>query len=245
QVLEAAGGMIDTSQKPMNGTRRVEAAPGLAVVNPTITDDMIRSVVRVDGTTNDPQARIGAINNYNNIWINYDNVDNQTDTLGLRRLSAKLVTDYTIQGGAFKGLRYGVAIYFVDRDRAGFRGADTIPNPNFNPNAPVSSSNRPWIDDPAVDSNTFVWVKRPFQVDGLLGYSRRLKTDGWLNGKELELQLNIRNLLNKQEVFWQDDGVTLRPPDGDITAPNRVAVPGRIAQYQRPINFELTATLRF
>jgi hypothetical protein len=245
QALEAAGGMIDPSRKPLNGSREVTDAPGLAVPNPAISDAMIQAVTLVDGTKGDPQRRTNAVNNYNTLWANYDQVSTQTDSLGLRRMSAKLVTDYTIQAGALKGFRYGAAIYYVDRDRAGVRGADTIPNPNYNANQPVSSTNRPWVDDPSVDSNTIIWVKRPFEVTGMFGYTRRLQGGGWLNGKQLEVQLLVRNLLNGREVYWQDDGVTLRPPNGDINAPSRVAVPGRIAQYQRPINYELTATIRF
>jgi len=245
QVLEAAGGMIDTTQKPKNGTRTVDAAPGLAVANPAVTDAMIQAVTLIDGTKGNPQLRTNAINNYNNIWVNYDIVNTQTEALGLRRLSAKLVTDYTVQTGALKGFRYGAAIYYVDRDRAGVRGGDTIPNPNYNASLPVTSTNRPWVDDPNVDASTNIWVPRPFEITGMFGYTRRLRTGGWLNGKELQLQLNIKNILNRRAIFWQDDGVTLRPPNGDITAPNRVAVPGRVAQYERPINYEFTATLKF
>lgn len=245
EVLEAAGGIIDTTRKPLNGTREVVEAPGLAIANPAITDAMIQAVVRVDGTNGRPADRNAAVNDYNNIWTAYDRVATQTESTDLKRLSAKLVTDYTIQSGRFKGFRYGIAAYYVDQDRAGYRTGDTIANPNFNPNAPVTDSNRPWMDDPAVDGSTVVWVKRPFQLDALLGYTRRI--DGWgrLDGTELGLQLNIKNVLNDDEIYYQDDGVTLRPPNGDITAPNRVSVPGRIASYQRPINFEFSATLRF
>jgi hypothetical protein len=55
----------------------------------------------------------------------------------------------------------------------------------------------------------------------------------------------VKNILNGDDVYYQDDGVVLRSPNGDINAPNRVAVPGRIASYQRPINFEFTTTLKF
>ncbi len=245
QVLEAAGGTLDTTRKPVNGSRTVNDAPGLAVPNPAVTDAMIQAVTLVDGGRGDPQLRTNAVNAYNNIWADYDRIGTQTDSLGLKRLSAKFVSDYTIQEGMLRGFRYGVAMFWVDQDRAGARGTDTLANPNYNPNAPVSATNRPWIDDPAVDGNTLLWVDRPFQVDALFGYTRRLRGAGFLKGKELGLQLNVKNLLNTQKIFWQDDGVTLRPPNGDVNAPNRVSVPGRIAQFQRPVNFELTATLKF
>jgi hypothetical protein len=245
QVLEAAGGTIDTTRKPMNGTRAVAEAPGLAIPNPTVTDAMIQAVVRVDGTNGRPSERNAAVNAYNNIWTAYDQVVAQTESTDLKRLSAKLVTDYTIQSGRFKAFRYGLAAYYVDRDRAGYRSGDTIANPNYNPNQPITEANRPWVDDPTVDDTTVVWVKRPFQIDALFGYSRRLRGWGRLDGTELELQLNIKNVLNSRDIYFQDDGVTLRPPNGDLNAPNRVSVPGRIASYQRPINFEFSATFRF
>jgi hypothetical protein len=245
QVLEAAGGMIDTSKKPTNNGRTVDAAPGLAIANPAITDVMIQSVVLLDNTTGNPQKRTDAVNAYNNIWVQYDNMLNQTEGIGLKRLSAKFVSDYTVQTGKLKGFRFGIATYYVDRDLAGYRSGDTIPNPNFNSSLPISSTNRPWVDDPSVDNNTPVWVKRPFQIDALFGYSMRLSSWGIFNRPELEFQLNVKNILNGDDVYYQDDGVVLRSPNGDINAPNRVAVPGRIASYQRPINFEFTTTLKF
>jgi hypothetical protein len=246
KVLEAAGGMIDTTQKPVNGSRTVDAAPGRAIANPTITDAMIQAVTLIDGTKGDPNLRTKAVNAYNDIWTGYDQVNTQVEGIGLKRLSAKLVTDYTIQGGLLKGLRYGVSVFYVDRDLAGYRSGDTIPNPSFDPKLAVSPTNLPYKDNPAVDNNTPIWVKRPFDVNAIFGYSRRLH--GWggrLDGKEIEFQLTINNVLSGHRIYYQDDGVTLRPPNGDVTAPNRVAVPGRIAGYQRPMNFELTTTLHF
>jgi hypothetical protein len=254
QVLEAAGGIIDTNTPLMNGSRRVNAAPGTAISNPAITPTMYEAVVLVDGSRANNQTRLNAVNAYNNIWIAYDNIEHQTETFGLKRLSAKLVTDYTIQTGKLKGLRYGISAFYVDRDLAGYRGGDTVANPNFvqyNPalpvsptNQPVSATNRPWIDDPNVNSDTPVWVKRPFEINALFGYTHRLRGLG-RRGTEIEFQLNIKNLLNGDDVYYQDDGVTLRPPNGDVNAPNRVAVPGRIASYQRPINFEFTTIFKF
>lgn len=245
KVLQAAGGALDTTQKPMDNGHPVNDAPGLAVPDPAVTDAMIRSITLIDGSSGDPVRRQRAVDDYNNIWVQYDQIANEKETIGLHRMTAKLVTDYTIQTGPFKGFRYGASVFYVDRDLAGYRGGDTLPNPNFNPKAPVTSTNLPWMDDPNVDYNTPVWVKRPFEVNALFGYTFRLPHMGQLTGSVLELQLNVKNVLNGRDVYYQDDGVTLRPPNGDINAPNRVAVPGRIASYQRPINFELSATLHF
>ncbi|HYC71595.1 MAG TPA: hypothetical protein VEB66_10340 [Opitutaceae bacterium] len=240
EVLEAAGGIVDPSAKPFNAGHSVDAAPGLAIPNPAITDAMI---VAAGGS---PTTRTAAVNAYNNIWVQYDNIGLLADTIGIKRMSAKVYTDYTVQSGRFKGVRFGLGWQYVDKDLAGYRSGDTLPNPNFNAALPVTATNLPWIDDPNVDLNTPVWIKRPSEWTGSIGYSRRLRSR-WslLEGSEIDIQLNVRNLTNKQEVYFQDDGVTLRPPDGDVNAPNRVAVPGRVAAYQRPISFELTTTLKF
>lgn len=240
EVLEAAGGSLDTSRKPFNAGHDVAAAPGLAIANPAITDSMINAAGGNTGT------RTNAVNAYNNTWIQYDNISLLADTIGIKRMSMKVFTDYSIQSGRFKGLRFGLGWQYVDKDLAGYRSGDTVANPSFNTSLPVSATNRPWMDDPNVDLNTPVWVKRPSEWTGTIGYSKRLKTKiSFLGATELDVQLTIRNMTNKQAVYYQDDGVTLRPPDGDYTQPYRVAVPGRIAAFQRPINFELTTTLKF
>jgi hypothetical protein len=238
-VLKAAGGKIDPAQKPMNGSRSVDDAPGLAIADPAVTDQMITNA------GNQPSLRTNAINNYNNIWTQYDNILLLKDTIGLKNMSAKLVTDYTVQTGTLKGLRFGLSAYFVDQDTAGYRSGDTVANPNYNAAAPVTSTNRPWMDDPNVDINTPVFVKRPFEVRGIFGYTTRLHSR-WrtLNNRELDLQLNVINLLNGHDVYYAGDGLALRPPNGDVTAPNRVSVPSRIGWYQRPMSFEFTMTLR-
>jgi hypothetical protein len=162
------------------------------------------------------------------------------DTIGLKRLTAKLVSDYTVQTGALKGFRVGLGCFYVDSDVAGRRSGDTLPNPDFKANQLVSATNRPWVDDPTVDANTPVWIKRPLEFRTMFGYSRRLRS-----GRELDFQLNIINVTNRHETYYQDDGVALRPPNGDITAPNRIAVPSRIAAFQRPRSYEFTTTLKF
>lgn len=228
QVLEAAGGRIDASQKPSGST----SAPGLAVVNTAITAEV-------------PSEQQNAISDYNNFWVAFDSISTLKDTIGIKRVTAKLFTDYTVQEGRFRGVRFGLGANWVDKNLAGYRSGDTVANPNFNPNQPVTSANRPWMDDPSVDANTPVWIKQPFEVTGTLGYTMKLKSRSrLLEGKELQFNLIIRNLTNRQKVINQDEGVTLRPPDGDFSSPYRVGVPGRIGQFQRPINVEFTTTLR-
>lgn len=239
-VLRAAGGTIDTSLKPTNAGHTIVDAPGTAIADPAITDAMISAA---GGSTT---VRRDAVINYNNVWTQYDNIDLLVPTLGIKRMTFKFVTDYTFQSGMLKGLRAGVSWQYVDKDVAGYRSGDTVANPSFNSALPVSATNRPWMDDPEVDINTPIFIKRPNEVNATFGYSRRLKSkSAILNGKEIEFQLTIRNVLNKQEVYFQDDGVALRPPNGDTSLAYRTAVPSRVALYQRPISYELTTILKF
>jgi hypothetical protein len=239
-VLKAAGGTLDTSRKPENGSRKVEDAPGYAIPDPAVTDTMIVAA------GSDPKRRQSAIDNYNNIWTQYDVIAVLQNTVGLDRLTAKLFTDYTVQTGALKGFRIGLGCFYVDSDIAGYRGGDSIPNPDFDSSKPITSTNRPWKDDPTVDANTPVFIKRPLEFRTQFGYSTRLRSGGkYLRGRDLDFQLNIINVLNRHQTYYQNNAVVLRPPNGDTTAPNRVSVPGNIAAFQRPISFEFTTTLKF
>ena len=237
-VLEAAGGILDTSGAFNNLKSR--SAPGWAIANPAVTPAMILAA----GHSNTSE-RDNAVNDYNNIWAQYDNISALQDTIGIKRMKINFFTDYTFSTGRLKGLRVGGGWQYVDKDIAGYRSGDTIANPNYNPALPVSASNLTYIDDPSVDANTPIWVKRPSDFYLNLGYTMRLRS-GYrpIDGKELSFQLNIRNLLNKQGVYYQDDGVVPRPPGGDLSQPYHVSVPGRIASFQRPINFEFTMTLK-
>jgi len=228
QVLEAAGGKLDTTQKPAGST----SAPGLAVVNPTVVAAI-------------PSEQQNAVNDYNSFWVQYDSISALKDTIGIKRLTAKIFTDYTVQTGRWKGLRVGLGANYVDHVVAGYRSGDTVANPAFNPNLPVTATNRPWMDDPNVDANTPVWIRQPWEVTGTIGYSFRLHSGPRiLQGKEVTVNLIVRNLTNRQKVIAQDEGVALRPPNGDFSLPYRVAVPSRIGLFQKPINFELTTTLK-
>jgi hypothetical protein len=228
QVLEAAGGRLDTTQKPAGAP----SAPGLAVVNTAITAAI-------------PTEQQNAVSDYNNFWVAYDSISTLKDTIGIKRMTAKIFTDYTIQEGRFRGVRFGLGANYVDHIVAGYRSGDTVANPNFDKNQPVSATNRAWMDDPTVDANTPVWIKQPFEVTGTIGYTWRIRSGPRIvQGKEVQFNLIIRNLMNWQKVINQDEGVALRPPNGDFSLPYRVAQPSRIGMFQRPINFELTTTLR-
>jgi hypothetical protein len=237
QVLEAAGGKLDTTGA--YPTLQSASAPGYAIADPAITNAMISAA---GGNTT---TRTNAVNAYNNIWTQYDVISTLKDTVGLKRFTVNLFTDYAFRTGMLKGFRAGLGVRFVDKDIAGYRSGDSIANPAYNATLPVSSTNTPYIDDPSVDANTPVWIKRPWEATLTLDYTWRLKS-GWryLNSKEASVRLIVRNLTNNQMVSYQDDGVVLRAPDGDYSLGYREAVPGRLANFQRPINFELTVGLK-
>jgi outer membrane receptor protein involved in Fe transport len=215
QVLVDAGGRLDTSQHP-NG------APGLAVINSAV----IAAI---------PAEQTNAVLDYNNIWANYSLVTGDLPVAGVNRRTVNVFSDYTIQTGTFKGLRVGVGA----RDRGSIyimsRSADTIVNP-ANPTAA--------IDDPAVSQTTPVYAKYPIIMNGTLGYTVRLKGWGRLDGKELVCQLAIQNLMDTRRPVYSGTQGSVRPPDGDYSKPNRIAVPSRVYELTEPRSLMLTTTLR-
>ena len=235
QVLERAGGTLDTSQKNPTAPN----APGLAIANPALSD---AAITAAGGS---PTERANAVIDYNTIWTQYDTIPFIADTIGTKKISWKIMTDYTVQEGRFRGMRFGAAANYVDLNIAGYRSGDTVANPNFNKALPISATNLPYMDDPSVDLNTPVWIKQPFEITGTLGYSMRLKS-GWriLQNKEVSFNFIVRNLMNWQHVYRQDTGLALRAPNGDLSSPYRVSVPSRVSQFERPINFEFTTTLK-
>ena len=134
-LLEDAGGILDTSTKPTNDGRTIDFAPGIARVNQAVID-VISSptgILLSDGTKAQVSTVNDAVNAYNRIWVNLDKDTRQTESYDLDRLTAKLVTDYTFQSGPLKGFRAGLAVSYIQRDRAGYRGGETIANPAYNP----------------------------------------------------------------------------------------------------------------
>jgi hypothetical protein len=241
-LLEDAGGQLDTAQKPKYLGADVAYAPGLAVANPAITDAMLNAVVLSDGSLGKASDRTAAVNSYNNLWTALAQNDAQTEGVGLSRATAKVVVDYTVQSGKLKGFRAGLATFYVQRDRAGFYTGDVIPNPNYNSNLVPSTANSPWLSSA---SGNNVWTPRQFFVDGLFGYKFRVRGFGRLDGHDVELQLNVKNLWSKYDVYYQDDGVALRAPNGDLNSVARVSVPSRVADYSLPVNYELSVNLKF
>jgi hypothetical protein len=215
QVLEDAGGRLDTTQHP-NG------APGLASVNPAVAAALA-------------SEQTNAVTDYNNIWANYALVQSDTPTAGQDRTAINAFSDYTIQSGRLKGLRIGLGAQYAGRYFVGTRSGDSI----VNPANPATA-----IDDPTVDQNTRILARRPVIVTATFGYSMKLKSPKRFAGKELSFRLLVKNLMNNQMIIYNDANVALRPPNGDYSKPNRVAVLGFSNLYTEPISFLLTTTLK-
>ncbi len=212
QVLEDAGGRLDTTQHP-NG------APGLAVVNPTVTAAT-------------PSEQTNAVIDYNNIWSNFALIRGDQPAQGQDRITVNVFSDYTVQSGWLRGLRVGLGAQAPGRNYVGSRSADTVVDP-ANPTRA--------IDNPAVDQTTPVYVKRPIVVTATLGYT--LRPQGW-RGRSLTFQLVVKNLLNDQTLVYQGLDVVARPPKGDFSQPNRVTIAPRNGVYTEPTSFRLSTTLK-
>jgi hypothetical protein len=215
QVLEDAGGRLDTTQRP-NG------APGLASINPAVTAALANE-------------QSNAVIDYNNIWANYALIQGDVPSMGQDRTAINVFSDYTVQTGRLKGVRFGLGAQYAGRYFVGTRSGDSI----VNPANPATA-----IDDPTVDQTTRVNARRPVIVQATLGYSIRLKGGKRWDGKELSFRLLVKNLLNNQMIIYNDANVALRPPNGDYSKPNRVAVLGFANLYTEPTSFLFTTTLK-
>jgi hypothetical protein len=219
-LLQQAGGTLDTTTPhPLT-----PHAPGIAVADPSKTPTIVTE-------------RDGAIADYNGIWTGYEQMFSQQDQLA--PLGARTVVnafaDYGFSSGIVKGLRVGLGVQYRSDTLIGFRSADTIDN-----------STGAAVDDPAFNTSSPIYTRSPMIWTATASYTRKLKGIGWLDAKEMSLNLVIKNLLNDQGVYYQDSDIVARPPGGanPVTTVNRVSVPVRNALYQQPTSFLLTATLK-
>lgn len=220
QVLEAAGGRLDTAQKNLAAPH----APGLAVVNTAITAAI-------------PSEQTGAVNDYNNLWAQNEVVLLDKPFVGSRRITSNAFADYTFQSGSLRGFRIGLGVQYRGDIVSGYRTGDSKLDANGNV-VPLYGT---------TDGMLYpVYSKQPLNTVATLGYSMKLRGKFWkgIEGKQLLFQLNINNVLNKQGVFFQDDRVTLRPPNGDLSVPYRESIPDKNAVYQQPISAIFTTTLK-
>jgi hypothetical protein len=146
RVLQDAGGMLDTTQRP-NG------APGLAVINPAVTPAIAAE-------------RGNAITDFNNIWTQAAVVNNDRPLTSEDTLVYNASTDYTFSTTFLKGLRLGVSSQWKGRQFVGYRTADTI----------VDSTGAVILEYPqgAADSNA-VYFRMPVDVSASASYRWKLK----------------------------------------------------------------------
>ncbi|MBL9187362.1 MAG: hypothetical protein JNK23_07795 [Opitutaceae bacterium] len=217
KVLEAAGGRLDTTRKPAGAPN----APGLAVVNPAVTAAIVTE-------------QTNAVTDYNNLWVQYEGVLSDAPSYGVKRFNSNIYADYTIQEGRLRGLRVGLGLQYRGDGIAGYRTGDS----ELNAAGQVVAKYADGRQHP-------IYTAQPLNSVASLAYTMRLK-DGWrlLANKQVSFQLNIRNLLNRQRIIYQDDTVVPRAPGGDFSIPYRVSVPAKNAIYQEPISFLFTTTLR-
>jgi len=208
QILQDAGGVLDTSVPVAPG------APGTArmpTVQPAVSPDLQ-----------------SAVNAYNSIYQNSANYTTGRQ-LDQDAIVINIYSDYAIQTGALKNLRFGLGYQYRGKVRTGYRGSDTIVDPNNPHNA---------IDNPNVDAYTPVFAPGYDKWTGDLGYTWKLK-----KGMALEFNLRIDNLLNQKHPLWSD-GTSLRPLGGDYTSPARESVSNRLGEFREPRSYTLTTTLR-
>lgn len=165
-------------------------------------------------------------------WTNLQNFLKNT-VLGSQRVarstpySGNVYSDYRFDSGALKALRVGFGIQYRGKQVIGFRGADTI----------VDSTNpTKAIDDPRVDAYTVVWAKAYYLGTMTLGYPVKIA------GRKVDLNLSVSNLFNYRGV--QYIGTTMRPPNGNVLDPSRVATPSTYS-IVAPRGFRLSLRYAF
>jgi outer membrane receptor for ferric coprogen and ferric-rhodotorulic acid len=149
-------------------------------------------------------------------------------TNNLHKFTTNFYSDYRLQSGRLKGLRFGAGVQYRSKIQIGNRANDTI----VNPANPLTA-----IDDPAVDGNTPVYMSAYHLVTGTAGYEFTFRQK-----LRLTLKLNIENLLDEDRVIYY--GTSLRPRGGDIRNPSRVAG-GGVHYFITPRTFSLSATLSY
>ncbi len=226
QVLEDAGGALDTSRRPDGAP----GAPGLAVAAGA---DSLPS-----GAPLRDQAM--AVNAYNNIWIQATTLVTERPSRVPNQPTLNFYSDYLVQAGPLKSLRVGAGIQWQGRVALQNLQNQTI----LDPSRPTPYA----IDDPRVDQSDFRFMKGSYATQLNLGYSFSTRAQD-----EVEVSLRINNFLNDRSVVVGDAGVfsgvggfgVFRQPDGDLTKPNRTSFPDLVSRFTEPINFRLTTSIRF
>jgi len=157
------------------------------------------------GEARDAAAAVAAWNSLQ-AWKLSNDPDRRV-TNATYKFTANLYTDYRFPEGRLRGLRLGAGVQYRSRIEIGNRAGDTI----VNPANPLTA-----VDDPSVDVNTLVYMDPWYLVTATAGYQWRLG-----GGRTVSFDLRVSNLLNLRDPIY--NGVSLRPPGGDIRSPARVS----------------------
>ncbi|WP_334319446.1 TonB-dependent receptor plug domain-containing protein [Termitidicoccus mucosus] len=199
QIIRDAGGVFDAAEK------FASTGPGMDT----------------DGQT--------AVTAWNTIQNTIDAYSARMPTTRVSEVTANLFTDYAFSRGFLKGVTIGGGFNYRGKQPIGFKGADTIAEPD-NPGAA--------IDDPSVGKDDAVYLDGYYLATLAISYKRRI----FKNKAELVISLNVNNALDYDKPVYYD--TIMRPPGGDVSTPARVATPNNY-YWETPRNFLLTARLLF
>lgn len=202
------------------------------------------NVASIPTALNDPtKINVSAVTNAVNAWnalytsVFPNLVSGRRKLAGAVEQTANLGTDYTFREGSLKGFVIGYGFHYRGRMVVGYRGSDTI----VDPNNPAKA-----IDDPTVDGYTSVFTKPYTTSDARLGYTWKFAHD-----RRIQLVLNVANLTNRRTpVYFLDvpgaqvSNTVLRPRGGDVSSPAVETVPAGYS-YLNTRSFLLTATVNF
>jgi hypothetical protein len=179
-------------------------------------------------TVNSPDST-NAVLNWNSLQSNLVNLTPADQKVSrLAEVTGNLYTDYTIQAGRLKGLRFGAGLNYRGKEVIGYRGGDTMVDPANPANA---------IDDPRVGPLDPVYRPAYYVTTATFGYTFRLR-----HRLPVRLDLTVNNALDEDVPLFYN--VAQRPPGGNLSNPARVATPNQHF-YLTPRNFSLSATLSF
>jgi hypothetical protein len=224
--------------------RQVLADAGIAInssnvasIRPEVNDPALINQTKV-------QAAADAWNTIQTTTLpNLLNRGNQVQG-GSSKWTYNFALDYRFSRGPLRGLRLGSGVRYRSGQAIGYRGSDTIRDPN-NPTLA--------IDDPAVDGSTPVWAPSTILWTGAMSYTVRLgESTKRLVPKTIQFDLNVENLFNNRDIVYgnindvvQTSNTYFRPRVGeDITSPARRTVPGTF-RYNAPRGYTLSAKLNF
>jgi hypothetical protein len=170
------------------------------------------------------------VNAWNAVYEDRQNiVTGEQDLARSMKFIANIYTDYRIAAGKLKGLKVGGGVNYRGAQVIGYRGSDTIADAS----APGGVK-----DDPTVNAYNTVKSDAYYNVTLNFGYT-------WKYSEKItmDFDLKIDNVLDDHDPIYIN--TNLRPRDGNLNSPARVAVPGQYWWRQTPRNFLFSVTTRF